>query len=78
MAGVSRDVVAAAKRLVVKIGSSSLASQQGGLDADRVDSLVDAVAGRVEDVAAGQPGDEDPGGAHVQTLLGASRGMIRA
>src|SRR5579862_288177 len=43
----SRDVVASAKRLVVKVGSSSLASPQGGLDAERIDRVVDAIAARV-------------------------------
>jgi glutamate 5-kinase len=43
----SRDVIATARRLVVKVGSSSLASPAGGLDAARLDALVDAVAGRV-------------------------------
>jgi glutamate 5-kinase len=43
---VSREVVASARRLVVKIGSSSLASPGGGIDAGRLDALVDAVAGR--------------------------------
>ncbi|MBV9293142.1 MAG: glutamate 5-kinase [Frankiales bacterium] len=42
----SRDVVATAKRLVVKVGSSSLASTTGGIDNDRVDALVDAIAAR--------------------------------
>jgi glutamate 5-kinase len=32
---------------VVKVGSSSLASAAGGLDTDRLDVLVDAIAGRV-------------------------------
>jgi glutamate 5-kinase len=44
---VSRDVVATAKRLVVKVGSSSLASPAGGVDAARIDALVDAIAGRL-------------------------------
>jgi glutamate 5-kinase len=44
----SRDVVAAAKRLVVKIGSSSLASPAGGVDDTQLDALVDALAGRLE------------------------------
>jgi glutamate 5-kinase len=44
---VSREVVAGAKRLVVKVGSSSLASPTGGVDAVSVDALVDALAGRV-------------------------------
>lgn len=44
----SRGVVASAKRLVVKVGSSSLASPSGGVDVHRVDALVDAIAARVE------------------------------
>jgi glutamate 5-kinase len=44
---VSRDVVAGARRLVVKIGSSSLATLGGGIDAARVDELSDAIAARV-------------------------------
>ena len=44
---VSREVVANARRLVVKIGSSSLASPGGGIDAARIDALVDATAARV-------------------------------
>jgi glutamate 5-kinase len=43
----SREVIAAARRLVVKVGSSSLASPQGGVDDDRIAGLVDAVAARV-------------------------------
>ncbi|MDQ1697063.1 MAG: glutamate 5-kinase [Frankiaceae bacterium] len=42
----SRDVVASAKRLVVKVGSSSLASPSGGVDDAAVDALVAALAGR--------------------------------
>ncbi|MEV5969976.1 glutamate 5-kinase [Streptomyces sp. NPDC051921] len=33
-----------ARRIVVKVGSSSLTTASGGLDADRVDALVDALA----------------------------------
>jgi glutamate 5-kinase len=44
---VSREVVAGAKRLVVKVGSSSLASPTGGVDAASIDALVDALAHRV-------------------------------
>jgi glutamate 5-kinase len=44
---VARDAVAGARRLVVKVGSSSLSSVSGGLDVGRLDALVDAVAGRV-------------------------------
>lgn len=39
-----QDVVARAHRIVVKVGSSSLTTAAGGLDADRVDALVDALA----------------------------------
>ncbi|MBA0049854.1 glutamate 5-kinase [Streptomyces sp. AJS327] len=34
----------AARRIVVKVGSSSLTTRSGGLDADRVDALVDVLA----------------------------------
>lgn len=33
-----------ARRIVVKVGSSSLTTAAGGLDADRVDALVDVLA----------------------------------
>ncbi|MFF1376662.1 glutamate 5-kinase [Streptomyces sp. NPDC058308] len=36
--------MADARRVVVKVGSSSLTTASGGLDADRVDALVDALA----------------------------------
>ena len=42
----ARDTVAGARRLVVKVGSSSLTSVSGGLDVSRLDALVDAVAAR--------------------------------
>lgn len=42
----SRQAVAAAARVVVKIGSSSLTSAEGGLDEARLSALVDALAGR--------------------------------
>ena len=41
-----RTALGAASRLVVKIGSSSLTRRAGGLDSDRVDALVDALAAR--------------------------------
>jgi glutamate 5-kinase len=41
---VSREAVAAAPRLVVKVGSSSLTTAAGGLDGDRLDALVDALS----------------------------------
>ncbi|OEJ26912.1 glutamate 5-kinase [Streptomyces agglomeratus] len=40
----ARQGVAEARRIVVKIGSSSLTTASGGLDADRVDALVDVMA----------------------------------
>ncbi|MBC9724415.1 glutamate 5-kinase [Streptomyces sp. TRM68367] len=43
MAGV-RQAVGEARRIVVKVGSSSLTTASGGLDADRVDALVDVLA----------------------------------
>jgi glutamate 5-kinase len=39
-----REAVRAARRIVIKIGSSSLTSAAGGLDRDRVESLVEAVS----------------------------------
>lgn len=42
----TRSQVAAARRIVVKIGSSSLTTAEGGLDPARLDALVDALAGR--------------------------------
>jgi glutamate 5-kinase len=44
---VTREAVAAARRLVVKVGSSSLASPEGGLATELVDALVDALATRL-------------------------------
>jgi glutamate 5-kinase len=41
-----REAVAAAARVVVKVGSSSLTTAEGGLDPDRLDALVDALAAR--------------------------------
>ena len=43
-----RDVVITARRVVVKVGSSSLTSTDGGLDQGRVDAIVDTLAERVE------------------------------
>jgi glutamate 5-kinase len=42
----ARAQLGAARRLVVKVGSSSLTSLTGGLDAQRLDALVDALAAR--------------------------------
>ncbi|MGK5533954.1 glutamate 5-kinase [Streptomyces sp. URMC 129] len=43
MSAVVRQDVVDARRIVVKIGSSSLTTAAGGLDADRVDALVDVL-----------------------------------
>jgi glutamate 5-kinase len=42
----ARQAVAAAKRIVVKVGSSGLTTAIGGLDPSRLDALVDALAAR--------------------------------
>lgn len=47
----ARAAVAAARRLVVKVGSSSLTTSRGALDHARLASLVDAVAARAADGA---------------------------
>jgi glutamate 5-kinase len=41
-----RDDIVRAKRIVVKVGSSSLTTRAGGIDVDRVSNLVDAVVAR--------------------------------
>ena len=42
----ARAAVAAARTIVVKVGSSSITTSAGGLDRDRLDRLVDALAAR--------------------------------
>lgn len=42
-----RQTIAAARTLVVKVGSSSLTTSAGGLDPQRLDMLVDGIAARV-------------------------------
>lgn len=42
----SRPSIASAGRVVVKVGSSSLTTAEGGLDAERLDALVGALAAR--------------------------------
>jgi glutamate 5-kinase len=44
--GSTRELLGAARRVVVKVGSSSLTSLAGGLDPARLDALVDALAAR--------------------------------
>ncbi|PWV85180.1 glutamate 5-kinase [Prauserella marina] len=43
----TREAIAGAKRLVVKVGSSALTTAGDGLDTARLDALVDALAARV-------------------------------
>ncbi|RII08701.1 Glutamate 5-kinase [Streptomyces sp. YIM 130001] len=52
-----RQAVREARRIVVKVGSSSLTTAAGGLDADRVDALVDVLAKARDRTAAGAPDD---------------------
>jgi glutamate 5-kinase len=44
-----RDVVTGARRIVVKVGSSSLTTASGGIDEQRVDALVDVLGGLAAD-----------------------------
>lgn len=44
----TRKAIATAGRVVVKVGSSSLTTAEGGLDHDRLLALVDVIASRVE------------------------------
>jgi glutamate 5-kinase len=46
----TRPLVAQARRVVVKVGSSSLTTAAGGLDAQRVDALVDVLATQEREV----------------------------
>jgi glutamate 5-kinase len=75
---VPRSAVARARRLVVKVGSSSLTSPAGGLDAARLGALVDAVAARrlgVGQHGAGQHGAGQHGATQVVLV---SSGAIAA
>jgi len=49
LAGPARPDIAAAHRAVIKIGSSSLTTRDGGIDDARVAALTDAIAARVRD-----------------------------
>ncbi|MUT94379.1 glutamate 5-kinase, partial [Streptomyces sp. Z38] len=61
MAG-ARQTVGEARRIVVKVGSSSLTTAAGGLDADRVDALVDVLAKTRKEGAAPRASAEGGGG----------------
>jgi len=43
-AAITREHITTARRVVVKVGSSSLTTREGGLDADRLDALVEQLA----------------------------------
>ncbi|WP_329328818.1 glutamate 5-kinase [Streptomyces luteogriseus] len=60
MAG-ARQAVGEARRIVVKVGSSSLTTASGGLDADRVDALVDVLA-KVRNQGAARSASVEGGG----------------
>ncbi|RAG81293.1 glutamate 5-kinase [Streptacidiphilus pinicola] len=62
-----------ARRIVVKVGSSSLTTAAGGLDADRVDALVDVLARAHEHGHRAQGSEEEP----VEIVL-VSSGAIAA
>lgn len=70
----TRSEVLAARRIVVKVGSSSLTTAAGGLDADRVDALVDVLA----KVPAGRGGPESPAAAGEKEIVLVSSGAIAA
>jgi glutamate 5-kinase len=58
----ARQAVTEARRIVVKVGSSSLTTASGGLDADRVDALVDVLAKVREEGTARKAPAEGAGG----------------
>ncbi|MEY9871391.1 glutamate 5-kinase [Streptacidiphilus sp. MAP12-33] len=68
-----REDVLRARRIVVKVGSSSLTTAAGGLDADRVDALVDVLARAHERGHREQGSEEEP----VEIVL-VSSGAIAA
>ncbi|SFF50205.1 glutamate 5-kinase [Actinacidiphila alni] len=68
----ARQDVVEARRVVVKVGSSSLTTAAGGLDADRVDALVDVLAA----VRAGGGGAS--GGRPDKEIVLVSSGAIAA
>ncbi|MEU2897632.1 glutamate 5-kinase [Streptomyces sp. NPDC001273] len=81
MAG-ARRAVGEARRIVVKVGSSSLTTAAGGLDADRVDALVDVLAKtRNGSAARGAPSEAGAGrraGGGEREIVLVSSGAIAA
>ncbi|GAB3168578.1 glutamate 5-kinase [Myceligenerans halotolerans] len=61
----SRAALPAARRVVVKIGSSSLTRPDGHLDEGALRSLVDVLAARVSGPGAGDPAGSAPNGGQV-------------
>src|SRR5207253_3091208 len=47
MTAAARDVVTAARKVVIKIGSSSLTRPEGGLDQNNINALATALVGRL-------------------------------
>lgn len=69
----ARQAVGEARRIVVKVGSSSLTTAAGGLDADRVDALVDVLA-----KSRGGDGTARSGGGADREIVLVSSGAIAA
>lgn len=78
----ARQAVGEARRIVVKVGSSSLTTAAGGLDADRVDALVDVLAKIRNQGAARRAPVEGAGGrragAEEREIVLVSSGAIAA
>jgi glutamate 5-kinase len=82
----ARQDVVEARRVVVKVGSSSLTTAAGGLDADRVDALVDVLASVRGSGATGGPhagtgtgpGPGSAGGPPDKEIVLVSSGAIAA
>ena len=80
-----REAVTSARRVVVKVGSSSLTTASGGIDPTRLSRLVDVLAGvrRESDGDAIRAGRVEPvllditRPEHVEALAGRRRGVLR-
>ncbi|MGW1397864.1 glutamate 5-kinase [Streptomyces sp. NPDC002405] len=77
----ARQAVCEARRIVVKVGSSSLTTASGGLDADRVDALVDVLGKSLKESGARTAPAEGGGGragAGQKEIVLVSSGAIAA
>nr|WP_307808248.1 glutamate 5-kinase [Streptomyces oryzae] len=78
----ARRAVREARRVVVKVGSSSLTTAAGGLDADRVDALVDVLAKHIGSGTGSGTGPQhpegEPGGPAGREIVLVSSGAIAA